>query len=81
MFWLEWKKEEEFDLYIDDLNKKYLGKNFFEFWKKNSRECEVYLMKLELNCKIFVWWNGVLEDVILSFDNYDEIFKFFIVID
>lgn len=81
MFWLEWKEEEEFDLYIDNLNKKYFGKNVFEFWKKNSKECEDYLMKLELNCKIFVWWNGILENVILSFDNYDEIFRFFILID
>lgn len=30
---------------------------------------------LELNWKIFVWWSGVLEDVIFSFDNYLEIIK------
>lgn len=75
MFWLERKEEEEFDSYIDNLNKKYSGKNAFKFWKKNSKECEDYLTKLESNRKTFVWRNGTLEDAILSSDNYDEIFR------
>lgn len=45
------------------------------FGKKNSKECEDYLTKLESNRKTFVWRNGTLENAILSSDNYDEIFR------
>lgn len=76
MYWLEQKKEEEFDSYIDNLNTKYFGKqNSFEFWRKKSKECEEYLMKLESNRKTFVWRNGALEDAILSSDNYYKILR------
>lgn len=76
MFWLEQKKEEEFDSYIDNLNEKYFGKqNSFEFWRKKSKECEEYLMKLESYRKTFVWRNGALEDAILSSDNYYKIYR------
>lgn len=78
MYWLERKEEEEFDSYIDNLNEEYsgkIGKKSFEFWKKNSKECEGYLSKLESYRKTFVWRNGALEDAILSSDNYDKIFR------
>lgn len=76
MFWLERKEEEEFDSYIDNLNKEYSGKTGkkpFEFWKKNSKGCEGYLSKLESYRKTFVWRNGALEDAIRSSNNYDKI--------
>lgn len=35
---------------------------------------------MELNCKIFVWWNGDLEDVILSLNKW-KIFEVFYLIE
>lgn len=44
-----------------------------EFWKNYKNDFEDYLKRLEIDWKIFVWRSGVLEDVILSFDNFLEI--------
>lgn len=60
-------------MYIDELNMK--KKDDIIFFVK-----EKYLKELELNCKIFVWWNGDLEYVILSLNKW-KIFEVFYLIE
>lgn len=54
---------------------------FFKFLENYLFVFEKYLIKLELNWKIFVWRSGVIEDVIFSFENSMIIFEFFVLIE
>lgn len=67
-------------MYIDNLKNMYENKVLKEFLEKCKNYFEDYLKRLEIDCKIFVWRSGVLEDMILSFNNCLEIDRVFSLI-